>query len=445
MINMKTKNRFFIVCVLMAFLLPAHSHTHALKKININVIDMELAEVMAMLSAKEQVNIMVNTGVTGKISLNLYQVSIDKVIRYAAAAGGYATEKKGGTYFIVKPDDVGARQKSDITDVKTYSIRYSDPEKVKNIIEEYISDYGKLTVLKDRRIIVLEDTPEYLKRVDRIIRDVDAAPKQILIEAKILEIALTDSDAYGINWSKVFDGGNNTVGSTLSTPASGLFFNRLTNSLDIELAALYTDDRVRTLSSPNLIAMENREASVIIGDRQGYKVTTTINQVTTESVEFLESGVILRVLPNIDVDGNILMEIHPEVSNGVISADGIPSQTTTEVTTDILTEDGQSIFIGGLIKNNIVESVDSVPVLGSIPLLGSFFSSNSSGNINTETVVVITPYIVGGEAYQEKARQQKLAFIKEEEKIAVASEESKVEVAETVSENELFDWEDEEF
>ena len=126
-------------------------------------------------------------------------------------------------------------------------------------------------------------------------------PQQILIEAKILEITLSDSNAYGINWTKVFNGGETTIGvQGLASPASGLFINRVTDNFTAALEALYQKNDVRTLSSPNLVARENTEASVIVGDRQGYKVTTTINQVTTESVEFLESGVILRVLPTID-------------------------------------------------------------------------------------------------------------------------------------------------
>ncbi len=389
------------LCMLMLFLVIQVSHAGMSKRIDINVLDMEIAEVMAMLSAKEKVNILVNNGVEGKVSLNLYNVKVKDVIEAAARAGGYAAELIGNTFFIVKPGDVGARYKSSITTVMTYKVRYSDPEKVKAIIEEYMSDYGVVSVLQDRNILIIEDTPEYVSRLNGILKSIDEQPSQILIEAKILEITLSDSNSYGINWSKVFSNGSNTVGvQGLSSPASGLFINRITNTIEAALSALYTKADVRTLSSPNLVALENKEASVIIGDRQGYRVTTTINQVTTESVEFLESGVILRVLPRIDAAGHVMLQIHPEVSTGAISADGIPSQKTTEVTTEILTNDGQPIFIGGLIKNNITDGKESVPFLGSIPLLGALFSSESHASNNTETVVLITPYVIGGEAHQ---------------------------------------------
>jgi len=391
----------FAQCVGMLMLLMQVTYAGINKTININVLDTEISEVMAMLAAKEQVNILVNNGVEGKISLNLYDVKVKDVIKAAARAGGYAAEWIDNTFYIVKPDDVGSRHKSSLTSVMTYAVRYSDPDKVKTIIEEYLSDYGQVSVLVERNVLIIEDTPEYIKRVTTILNSIDQAPNQVLIEAKILEVTLSDSNSYGINWSKVFNSGETTLGvQGLSSPASGLFINQVTDTLEAALTALYTKDDVRTLSSPNLVALENTEASVIIGDRQGYKVTTTINQVTTESIEFLESGVILNVTPRIDEEGNVTMKIHPEVSTGAISADGIPSQKTTEVTTEILTADGQAVFIGGLIKNNITEDRESVPILGDIPLLGALFSSESHVSNNTETIVLITPYVIGGEAHQ---------------------------------------------
>ena len=120
-----------------------------------------------------------------------------------------------------------------------------------------------------------------------------AGPDQIFIEAKILQVTLTDSDVYGINWARLFnyDSGEGSFGVTgLPSPGSGLFFSLLTPNIDVALEALETQNRVRSLSSPKLLALEGQKASVVIGERQGYRVTTTINQVTTESIEFLESG-----------------------------------------------------------------------------------------------------------------------------------------------------------
>ena len=172
-----------------------------------------------------------------------------------------------------------------------------------------------------------------------------------------------------------------------------MFLDLVTPNIELALDALNTDGKVHTLSTPKLLALEDQEAEVVIGDRIGYKLVTTINQVTSESIDFLESGVILKVKPSIDSANRILLEIHPEVSNGTVS-NGIPSQTTTEVTTQVLVEDAQTVFIGGLIKKNRIVSKQSIPGLGDIPFLGRLFSSDEETNVNTETVVLITPRIV---------------------------------------------------
>ncbi len=248
---------------------------------------------------------------------------------------------------------------------------------------------------------MVEDTPEFLRRIAALVRDIDRQPKQILIEAKILEVTLNAEDSYGIDWSDFFTAadGTGSVGTrglegAGSSGSSGLFFEVANSDFSAMLSALEQNGRIRTLSTPTLLALENHEASVIVGDRRGFQVTTTINQVTTESIEFLESGVILRVTPHVDNDGRIMMDIHPEVSTGVVDANGIPSQTTTEVTTRLLVGSGQTVFIGGLIKQTLNETRNGVPILSRIPGLGLLFSSREVTSVNTETIVMITPRVV---------------------------------------------------
>ena len=173
----------------------------------------------------------------------------------------------------------------------------------------------------------------------------------------------------------------------------GFFLDVLNSDITAALSLLSEQGRVRTLSTPQLLALENQEASVIVGDRQGYRVTTTINQVTTESIEFLESGVILRVTPTVDSVGRIMLDIHPEVSTGTI-VDGVPAQATTEVTTQLLVPSGRTVFIGGLMKRTLTERNQGVPGLKRVPVLRRLFSNDLRTGTSTETVVLITPHIV---------------------------------------------------
>ncbi|HUO82311.1 MAG TPA: secretin N-terminal domain-containing protein [Gammaproteobacteria bacterium] len=368
--------------------------------ITLNQRDVPIAEVMDMLSRRSRVNILLSNQVTGSVSFNLYDVSLDEAIRSIASAAGYAVELRGDSYFITTRDEAKQYSNGGVTSARAFEVQYADPVVVVNMLTPYLSGYGKIGSLPERKIVIVEDTPPFLDRIAAILDEIDRHPNQILIEARILEVSLDDEESYGINWQDLFnsrdgDGSFGTRGlaNAGSSGSRGFFFEVVNSDFTAMLNLLSEQGRVRTLSTPQLLALENQEASVIIGDRQGFRVTTTINQVTTESIEFLESGVILRVIPWVDTEGRIMMDIHPEVSNGIIT-DGIPSQTTTEVTTRLLVPSGRTVFIGGLMKHTLSERNQGVPGLKRIPLLGKLFSNNVKVGTNTETIVLITPHIV---------------------------------------------------
>ena len=390
-------------------------------KISLTLRDVTIAEVMEMLSRAGEVNILLSDEVEGNVSVNLFDMSIDRAIRSIATSAGYAVERRAGSYFIVDREQAGKSHAGGPTDVRSYKVQYSDPEVVADVIEKHLSTYGQVTTLPDRRMLIIEETPHFHNKLKSLLAKLDLQPKQILIEARILEVGLKDSESYGLDWTRIFEGGDAIVGTQgLSNPGSpGLFFDLLKPDVTVVLDALRTRDRLRTLSTPKLLALEGQEAETIIGDRLGYNVTTTIDNVTTTSTEFLESGVILRVKPNVDEQDRILLDIHPEVSTGSVSDDGIPNQTTTEVTTTMLVESGQTVFIGGLIKRTSEQTREGVPVLGDIPVLGMLFSNRAQSSVNTELVVLITPYIVDNDQVRldagKKARVDEVAEVLEEQ------------------------------
>lgn len=368
-------------------------------RISMTMKDADLADVLDMISREQRVNVFVATENAQSVSFSIYDMTLPDAITAIANAAGLAVEHFDGNYYVVERSEAGKYAPDALTRVGTFDLQYVKVEEMQTLLEPYLSEYGEITVFQERSLFLVEDTPEFLRRIDVLVKEIDVPPTQVLIEAKILEVTLTDEDSFGIDWTKFFNsnGGTGEFGATgLSNPNSaGLFFDYDTPELAIALSALTSQGRARTLSTPTLLAVEGIESSVIIGDRRGYSVTTTINQVTTESIEFLESGVILRVTAAVDTNGQIMMDIHPEVSNGVINPlTGIPSQTTTEVETRMIVPDGETIFIGGLIKHQIDESKEGVPVLSRIPGVGRLFSNRQQTHTNTETIVLITPTIV---------------------------------------------------
>ncbi|HUW38544.1 MAG TPA: hypothetical protein VMV91_14565 [Rhodocyclaceae bacterium] len=356
-----------------------------------------IAELFAMISRKERVNIMLARGVSGNVSINLYDLTARQAIYAIAEAGGYAVTMRGNAYIIANAKEAPVEAPVGNLEVRSMKVEYSDPKLVGDIVARHLSQGGKVTVLAQRKMLIVEDTAENLVRIEDLLRKIDAQPQQIMIEAKILEITLDAAENFGIDWSKIFSAdGVNRVGTTgLATRGSpGLFFNLVNRNVEIFLSALSNKGRVHTLATPKLLTLENQEARMNIGDELGYRLTTTINNVTTESIQFLQTGVILRVTPSVDSSGRIVMKIRPEVSSGTISA-GIPSKNTTEVSTELVADDGQGILIAGLIKNSSGYRRVGVPILGDLPGLGRVFSSTENTETSTETIVLITPHIVG--------------------------------------------------
>lgn len=367
--------------------------------ISMTMKNADLADVMDMMSREQRVNVFVSTSNDETVSFSFYDMQLADAIRAIANAAGLAVEHYDGNYFIVDRDEAGKYAPDALTHVRSFELQYASVNEMESLLRPYLSEYGEITIFSERNLFLVQDTPEFLRRISVLVTEIDRQPIQILIEAKILEVTLTDEDSFGLDWSKLFqsDGGSGEFGTQgLSDSTSpGLFFDYTTPDIVATLDALTSQGRVRTLSTPKLLTVENQESTVIVGDRRGYPVTTTINQVTTESIEFLESGVILRVTPSVDANGQIMLDIHPEVSTGVIDPiTGIPSQSTTEVTTQMIVQNGQTIFVAGLIKHRVDESKRGVPIISRVPGLGRLFSKRQKISTNTETIVLIRPTIV---------------------------------------------------
>lgn len=369
--------------------------------------DTPISELFNMIARSARVNIMLGRGVSGKVSINLYDLTAREAIDAVAQAGGFVVSERAGGFLIEEPKAALA-DGADALQVKALKVRYADVTKVGAILARQVGPSGMVTVLDQTRTVVVESTAAGLQRAATVLREIDRAPQQILIEAKILEITLDQTENFGVDWSRVFSEGPDMFGATgFATRAGPRFYLNVVNrNIEAYLSALSNKGRVHTLATPRLLALEDQEATTNVGDQLGYRLTTTINNVTSESIQFLDTGVILRVTPSVDADGRIMLKVRPEVSSGTVSA-GIPSKKTTEVNTQLVANDGQPVLIGGLIKRSMTYRRLGVPLLSDIPVIGGIFASTDDGGSATETIVVITPRIVpaGGVAIDSVTEQ----------------------------------------
>jgi len=343
-------------------------------------------------------NIFVGEGVDANVSLNLYDMDTIEAVNMIAESAGFVVERRNNSYFILVREDAGKYSQSNMMEVRAFKVQYASSADVEAILNDYLSNYGSIKSLPESDLLIVEDLPPFLDKIETILSEIDREPKQIMIEAKILEITLTDNQSFGLNWAKLFNSssGIGALGTQgLANPfAPGLFAEYTNSNVELVLSALKERGRLRTISTPKLLTMEGFEAESVVGANIGFRVTTTTNQITTETIEFLETGIILKVIAMVDRSGRILLEVHPEVSAGVVSDDGIPSKSTTEVSTRMLVPSGKTVFLGGLIKHSVSNTREGIPGLGDLPLIGGLFSNRAKNITSTEIVVLITPTIV---------------------------------------------------
>ncbi len=383
-------------------------------RLTINVDDIEIAQLLRMLSVKRRVSIAAGPGVSGNISVNLYDVTFEEALRSILDVTGFTATYRGDVILVTEASEKG-RLPLDAADmqVKVFKLEYVDPNEAYQLVGEFTSPAGKAIMSTTESTLLVQDTAPYIDRISSLLDKIDVPPKQVLIEARLLEITYSDDltvgvqlDGIKINGETIFRALTSGLAAdfrgvagdftTAVEPGTGLFAGILTEDTATFIEALAQEGNVKTLANPKILAVDKQEAEIIIGDKLGYRITTTTQTSSLESVEFLNVGTQLKLTPRISDDGLVLMEIHPKVSDGAIINE-LPSESTAEATTHMLVRDGQTIVLAGLIQERTSDQVSKVPLLGDIPWLGHLFRRTTKSKTFSEMVVLITPHIVGPE------------------------------------------------
>ncbi len=385
--------------------------------LSLNFIEVDIRRVLSALAIKREINIATSKEVAGKISVHLYRVTLEKVFRAITLAGGYEYKKLDDLYFVYKPKEAREPLLEKLS-IKILKLQYAEVDKVQEVLDS-LQEIRMVKIHEPTKTIIIEDTKENIAKIESLIEFWDKKPRQVLIEAKILEISLTDDMSYGVDWAKILGevtvgtGGLNLAklpggGSVLAVPSAGagIFANIITRAgtnrqFAAALDALRTQTSVETISNPTILAIHGKSARVQVGGQQGYRVTTvTGSGLATESIEFINTGTILEITPYIDDDRNVLLKVIPSINSARIETGGIPVVSSTIVSTWLLAKDGETAFIGGLIQDTKIKNNESVPCLGGIFLMGKLFGRTKKTSGKTELVILITPTIIDSESDQ---------------------------------------------
>jgi type II secretory pathway component GspD/PulD (secretin) len=367
--------------------------------VTLSVQNMDITEVLDMFSRTRGLNIVTTGEVSGNVTVDLHEVPFDQALQAVVCMAGFEVVKRGDIYFVRRPtgDDAAT---SVLNEVRTYQLNYADLDRTLPVLQQLLSPAGKISGYPPTRAVVAEDRPEVLQRIGEVVRSIDLPPRQVLIEARVLEVRLKNNSTFGIDWSLAFSksGGKGQIDvQGLATPkesgAEGMFITWGKGDFMAALEAMEGVEDLNTLAAPRLLALDGKAAQIVIGGELGFPVVTTVENTVIQSVQFLQVGTQLKITPTITDDGMIRMQVHPELSDGVVQ-EGIPSKTTTEVTTEVLIKDGQTLFIGGLIRERNEQTRKGIPLLMDLPFVGRLFSRTTITKEKSELVTLITPKVV---------------------------------------------------
>jgi type II secretory pathway component GspD/PulD (secretin) len=386
--------------------------------------DMPIKDALRMLAQMYQKNIVPSAAVDGIVTVtNLYDVTFEEAMQAILGTNKY--EVKGN--FIKVYTNEEFMQDKDRFEHAMITLYYINSDEAVKLAEPLLSEFGKLgattaaptemeagksgdtLAVHDR--LVVSDYPENIERIRGVLAEVDTEPLQVLLEVTIMNASLTETSAFGIDWTNIpgleF---TNDDGVDLTNGVSQ-FAGTLSVGISIDdviglITASETIFDVTVMANPKILALNKQAGKIIIGSEDGYLDTTSQNQSgsTTQSVAFLETGTILHFRPFIGRDGMIRIELEPEQSDGSVATVGandaglggtvLPSKDQTKVLTNVLVKDGQTIVLGGLFQEKTNMSRGQTPILGDIPVLGELFKDTTDESIRTELIVLVTPHII---------------------------------------------------
>ena len=271
---------------------------------------------------------------------------------------------------------------------------------------------GEIRILADEasNSLVVLATPEGYRQVEAALRRLDILPLQVLIEATLVEVTLNDDLEYGVRWfietgnsSFTFtDAATDAGAAVLGSSFPGFSYVFDTDNLRATVNALQGITDVKFLSAPTLMVLDNETARLQVGDEVPVVTRSSTSTVDDDApivntVEFRDTGVILNITPRVNASGLVILDIDQEVSEVIeTTTSGIDSPTIQQrkLESTIAVQNGETVALGGLIRDRLEENETGIPILGDIPILGNLFKATDNSARRTELLVLITPQVV---------------------------------------------------
>lgn len=410
------------------------------KKITINVRDMPATEILRMIVDAAGLNMILDPSVTNLpgMSLTLTNIPWDQALDTVLNLSGLVASKSANILMLKTRKAAEEERKQRIAEedqkidllprlTKVFLINYANLDDLETIIKDYINE-KESSLQKDVRTnsLIIRDTPDGLERIKKIIEVLDTQTPQVLIESKIVEATENYSKRIGLQRGISFgydpvsqygdaDGPGFSFSSAPTANAPGFMgatiaiYKRLLN-LDFNLQLMESEAKGRIISTPKIVTQNKVEATITSTEETSYRVQqqATGNNVALATFEKVSADLTLKVTPQVTNDGSVIMDIDLKKSafGSRPTSDSPPDQTSRNIKTKVLVDNGSTIVIGGLYQTSTLETVSGIPFLKDLPLLGWLFRTpHAPDTTKNELIIFMTPRVMNQEAMGLSQRQ----------------------------------------
>jgi len=418
--------------------------------ISVNLKDVDLKDFFRLIHEISGLNVVLDPNVKGTLTIVLDEVPWDQALDIVLVNNGLDKQLNGNVLRVATRDtlkreaetarDLQKAQAEAVAPVTvTRVLSYANAKTMVITLKKFLSARGDIFADERSNQLVIRDIPSVIPTLDNLIHQLDRKSQQVEIEARVVQASRSFSQDIGVQWGfagttaggrTIFGGvpavgisplgsqagqapppliGTSTGTSGSGTglpfnqnlgagaPTSGLYIgNRSSNfAVDLYITAAEAKGVGKLLSKPKVITQNNEKATV----KQGTKIPiqTTINN--TISVQYIDAVLKLEVTPQITAEGTVFMDVlveNTQIDNGIPRVQGIPALDTQSAETKVLVADGGTVVIGGIIVTQQQTSVNSVPVLGSLPVIGHLFREQAVTITSSELLFFLTPRIIPG-------------------------------------------------
>src|SRR3990170_9075346 len=410
----------------------------------------EIKDVLRAVGQAANLNMIISDTVAGQVSLSLKDVDLLEALEAVLKTKGLTYVREGNIMRIVAVSEA----RDEDLETRVFPLGYANGKDILSVVEKIKSDHAKVSADLRMNALVVKDLSLNIDRMERLIKKLDMRTPQVMIEAKIVEVANNYARELGIQWGgqyagtsgrgTTFSGGTTGVSgsSSSSSPtigasptlypstgdigrsgnayavnlpanvgagsggAIGVSFGTLKGKLqlDLQLSAMVTTGNGKILSSPKVMTMNNREAKISSGTDIPIKIvsagaTGSGGSTTTAGIQTISASLSLSTIPTITSDNRIAMVIKVEKAEPDFSrqVDGVPTITRRNASAEVVVNNGETVVLGGIYVKKESEYESGVPLLSQIPLLGWLFKKKGVSNEQSELLIFITPTIVTGE------------------------------------------------